>query len=205
MNVVYGKLTGNIGYVFFVDLGQNPGFYEKAMDDALTALADTKGLIVDVRNLGGGLDRSSQYVAGRFAQARQLFMTTRFRNGPKHTDFTAPTEWYVAPTGKHQYTKPVVLLTNRLTQSAGETFALAMNQNTTVTQLGNTTFGIFSNNPKRELPNGWIYSVSSGDFRAADGKSYEGIGVAPTIRVTNTKEDIAAGRDKVLEAALAQF
>lgn len=80
-----------------------------------------------------------------------------------------------------------------------------MNQNATVTQAGDTAFGIFSDNPKRELPNGCIYSVSSGDFRAADGKSYEGIGLAPQIRIVNTKEDIAAGRDKVLEAALAQF
>ena len=202
VNIVYGKLEGNIGYLFFTDLGQNPGFYEKAMDDALATLADTEGIIVDVRNLGGGIDRSSQHVAGRFAQERRLFMTTRLRNGPRHTDFAAPIEWYVEPTGKRRYAKPVVLLTNRITQSAGETFALAMNQNATVTQLGDTTFGVFSDNPRRELPNGWIYSVSSGDFRAADGKSYEGIGVAPKIRVVNTKEDIAAGRDKVLEAAM---
>lgn len=205
VNVVYGKLTGNVGYVLFTDFGQNPTFYKKAMDNVLTALGDTKGLIVDVRNLGGGLDRSSQHVAGRFAQERKLYMTTRFRSGPKHTDFTGPIEWYVEPTGKVRYAKPVVLLTNRITQSAGETFALAMNQNATVTQIGDTTYGVFSDNPKRELPNGWIYSVSSGDFRAADGKSYEGIGVAPKIRVTNTKEDIAAGRDAVLEAALNRF
>ena len=205
VNVLYGKLAGNVGYIYFVNLGQSPHFYEKAMDQALAALADTKGIIVDVRNLDGGLDRSSQYVAGRFARERRLFMTTRFRNGPKHTDFTAPTEWYVAPTGRLQYTKPVYLLTNRLTQSAGETFTLAMNQIATVTQLGDTTFGIFSDNPKRELPNGWIYSVSPGDFRAADGKSYEGIGIAPKIRVVNTKEDIAAGKDIVLEAALKRL
>ncbi|MPR36142.1 S41 family peptidase [Salmonirosea aquatica] len=205
LNVLYGKLPGNVGYLYFVDLGQNPGFYERAMDEVLGTLADTKGLIVDVRNLGGGLDRSSQYVAGRFASDRKLFMTTRFRNGPQHSDFTSPIEWYVEPTGKKQYPKPVVLLTNRLTQSAGETFALAMNQLPTVTQLGDTTYGIFSDNPKRELPNGWIYSVSTGDFRAADGKSYEGIGVSPRVRVLNTKEDLAAGRDKVLEAALGRL
>lgn len=205
VNVLYGKLAGNVGYIYFTNLGESTAFYQKAMDEALTALADTKGLVIDVRNLDGGLDRSSQYVAGRFAQERTLFMTTRFRNGPKHTDFSAPLAWYVAPTGTIRYTKSVVLLTNRLTQSAGETFALAMNQNATVTQLGDTTFGIFSDNPKRELPNGWIYSVPSGDFRAADSKSYEGIGVAPQIRAVNTKDDIAAGRDNVLETALKRF
>ncbi len=213
VNVLYGKLPGNVGYVYFTNLGESTTFYKKAMDKVLTTLGDTKGLIVDVRNCEGGLDRSSQYVAGRFASERKLFMTTRFRNGPKHTDFTAAMDWYVTaamdwyvePTGDRRYTKPVVLLTNRLTQSAGETFTLAMNQITTVTQLGDTTFGIFSDNPKHELPNGWIFSVPSGDFRAVDGKSYEGIGVAPVGRAVNTKEDIAAGRDIVLEAALKRL
>lgn len=205
VNLVYGKLAGNVGYVYFVNLGESPNFYEKAMDEVLTALADTKGLVIDVRNCEGGLDRSSQYVAGRFAQQRNLFMTTRFRNGPKHSDFTAPADWFVEPTGKVRYARPVVLLTNRLTQSAGETFTLAMNQSSAVTQMGDTTYGIFSDNPKRELPNGWIYAVPSGDFRAADGKSYEGIGIVPSVRVVNTKEDIASGQDKVLEAALKRF
>lgn len=182
VKVLYGKLAGNIGYILITDLGLAPGFYEKAMDDALATLADTKGMVVDVRNNPGGIDRSSQHVAGRFATERKLFMTTRFRNGPRHTDFTAPTEWYVEPTGKSQYTKPVVLLTNRITASAGETFTLAMNRLSTVTQLGDKTFGVFSDNPKRELPNGWIYSVTPGDFRAADGKNYEGIGMRPRFR-----------------------
>jgi carboxyl-terminal processing protease len=205
MNVLYGKLAGNTGYIYFRNLGESPAFYQKALDQVLIDLGDTKGLIVDVRNCEGGLDRSSQYVASRFASERNLFMTTRFRNGPKHTDFTTPVAWYVEPTGQMRYTKPVVLLTNQLTQSAGETFVLAMNQNANVTHIGDTTFGIFSDNPKRELPNGWIYSVPSGDFRAADGKSYEGIGISPKIRLVNTKADIAAGRDNVLETALRRL
>ncbi|RCR70584.1 S41 family peptidase [Larkinella punicea] len=205
VKVLYGKLAGNVGYILFTDLGLAPDFYDQALDDALAALADTKGLVVDARNVPGGLDRSSQRIAGRFASERKLFMTTRFRNGPKHSDFTAPIEWYVEPGGNSQYTKPVVLLTNRITQSAGETLTLAMNQNRNVTQLGDKTYGVFSDNPKRELPNGWIYSVTPGDFRAADGKNYEGIGIAPKITVVNTKEDLAAGKDKVLEAALTKF
>ncbi|GAB3319501.1 hypothetical protein GCM10027299_12050 [Larkinella ripae] len=205
VKLLYGKLAGNVGYLLITDLGLEPGFYDKALDDALAALADTKGMVVDVRNNPGGLDRSSQQVAGRFASERKLFMMTRFRNGPRHTDFTAPLEWYVEPTGKSQYTKPVVLLTNRITASAGETFTLAMNQLSTVTQLGDKTYGAFSDNPKRELPNGWIYSVTPGDFRAADGKNYEGIGIAPKIQVVNTKADLAAGKDKVLEVALGRF
>jgi C-terminal processing protease CtpA/Prc len=96
----------------------------------------------------------------------------------------------------------VVLLTNRTTQSAGETFTLAMRQITSVTQVGDTTYGIFSDNPQRELPNGWIFTVSTGDFRAADGRNYEGIGLAPQVLVQNRKAEVEAGQDKALEKAI---
>ena len=201
INVVYGTLPGTIGYVHFVDFGQSLTFYQKAMDDILTTLGDTKGLIVDIRNHGGGDDRVSQYIAGRFATDRNRYMTSRLRSGPGHADYTPATDWYVSPTGTRQYTKPVALLTNRITESAGETFTLAMNQIATVTQMGDTTFGIFSETTRRELPNGWIYTISVGDYRAADGRSYEGVGIAPAVVFINRPEDVAAGTDKLLEAA----
>lgn len=205
VKIVYGRFKVNIGYIYVEDLGLNPQFYEKGMDDALAYLADTKGLIVDARSIEGGQDRSAQHVAGRFATARKLFMTSRLRNGPKHTDFTSPIQWFVAPTGKSQYTKPVVLLTTRITGSAGESFTLAMRENAQVIHMGDTTYGAFSDNPRRELPNGWIYTISVGDFRGADGKSYESIGIAPQVFIENSKEDIASGKDKVLEKALDKF
>jgi C-terminal processing protease CtpA/Prc len=122
-----------------------------------------------------------------------------------HSDFTPPLQWFVEPTGKNQYTKPVVLLTTRKTGSAGETFTLAMREISGVIHMGDTTYGAFSDNPRRELANGWIYSISVGDFRAADGKSYEGTGIAPQRVIKNSREDIEVGKDKILEAALNYF
>jgi C-terminal processing protease CtpA/Prc len=205
VKIVYGRLAGNIGYVFFEDLSLSPTFYQNAMDDVLNFLADTKGIIVDARSIEGGDDRSAQHIAGRFASARHAYMTSRFRNGPRHTDFTAPMQWFVAPTGKSQYTKPVRLLTTRITGSAGESFTLAMRENANVQHWGDTTYGAFSDNPRRELPNGWIYTVSVGDFRAADGTSYEGIGIAPQKVFKNSKDDVLAGLDKLLEEAQHSF
>ncbi|UOQ52036.1 S41 family peptidase [Hymenobacter cellulosivorans] len=205
-DVTYGTLAnGRLGYVHLLSLGASPKFYEEAMGKALDALKDTEGLIVDARELTGGDDRSSQLVASRFASARKLFMTSRWRNGPGHQDFTPRVEWYVQPGGAWQYRKPVVLLTNRFTQSAGETFTLAMRQNPNVTQLGDSTYGIFSEATRRELPNGWIVSLSVGDYRAADGQSYEGIGLAPQVLVKNRKQDVLAGRDEALEKAMQRL
>ena len=202
----YGMLPGGrIGYLHLADLGASPNFFDKAIQTVLEELRTTDGLVVDVRELTGGDDRSGQVVANRFAAAKRLFMTTRWRNGARHSDFTPLVEWYVQPGGAWQYTKPIVLLTNRFTQSAGETFTLAMRTQPHVTQLGDTTNGIFSEATRRELPNGWIYSLSVGDYRAADGHSYEGIGLAPQVLVKNRKQDVLAGRDQALETAIKRF
>ena len=203
--VHYGILPGNIGYLHFGEFGRPLSFYKNEMQGILQALKNTKGLIVDVRDHRGGADEVSRYIAGCFAKESKLFMTTRKRNGPDHYNFTAPESWYVEKQGETQYTNQVVLLTSKWTASAGETFTWAMNTQAHVTQMGDTTAGGFSDVISRELPNGWLYFVGVGDYRNADGKSEEGIGVAPKIYAVNTKENIMAGEDKVLEKAIEKL
>jgi C-terminal processing protease CtpA/Prc len=201
-NLHYGKLDGNIGYLHFGEFGMPVNFYKQKMPEIMLALKDAKAIIVDIRDHSGGDDQVSRYLAGWFANEKALFMTTRKRNGPGRNNFTAPDSWYVDKQGDYQYTRPVVLLTTRWTASAGETFTWAMNTQLQVTQMGDTTAGGFTDVISRELPNGWLYFVGVGDYRNASGKSEEGIGVAPKIYIINTKNDIDAGRDKVLEQAI---
>jgi C-terminal processing protease CtpA/Prc len=197
----YGILDGNIGYIHFGEFGKPVAYYQQQLSVIIKALAGTKGVVMDIRNHAGGDDEVSRYIAGLFAKEKMLFMTTRKRNGPRHTDFTTADDWYVD--AGNQYTKPVVLLTTRWTASAGETLAWAMNTQAHVTQVGDTTAGGFSDVVSRELPNGWLYFVSVGDYRNAKGESEEGKGVAPVVRIVNTKADIESGSDKVLEKAMA--
>lgn len=204
-NLQYGFLPGNLGYLHFGEFGMPRSFYQQKLPAILEQLKDTRGLIIDIRNHGGGDDEVSRYIAGLFASSKQLFMTVRKRNGTGRMQFTAPQEWYVEPAAKGGYVKPIVLLTTRWTASAGETFTWAMNTQAHVQQMGDTTAGGFSDVISWELPNGWLYFVPVGDYRNADGKSEEGRGVAPKIVLVNTKEDIQSGLDKVLEAAIQSF
>lgn len=196
----FGHLADGIGYLN-VSGTDNRKSAEKGMDKIIHALSDTRGMIVDARGHYGGYDAIMQYIASRFASSKKLYMTSRKRNGPSHHDFTDTVEWFIEPVGV-SYTKPVMLLTSRFTQSAGETFTLAMKQLDQVTVLGDTTAGSFSDNPNFELPNGWIFSVSVGDYRGPDGKSYEGFGCAPDIWIRNSKEDLLASKDRTLEKAM---
>jgi len=159
-------------------------------------------VIIDIRGFYGGYDPVSQYLAGCFASSKKLYMTTKKRNGTAHTDFTQPTEWYVEPKSSKPYTKQVIVLTSRFTQSAGETFELALRQFDHVKAVGDTTAGSFSDNPNFEMYNGWMFSVSVGDYRAPGGVSYEGIGMPPDMVSKTTKEDLLIGKDVALEKAM---
>lgn len=200
--IQYGWLTPEIAYLHIQHMDGRKKEYEKAIDQAFQFFANAKGLVLDIRDNSGGYDPTAQYVAGRFASERSLYMTVRKKNGPGPNDFTSTQEWNVQPEGSSQFTQPIVVLTTDATASAGETFLLAIRTQSHITQVGSLSSGSFSDATMREAPNGWSYTLSVGDYRAADGKSYEGIGLQPDLEVKNRKADLLAGRDLALERAI---
>lgn len=199
----YGYVTPDIGYIYIEGVSDMPGNLRKPMENLMERFRDSRALILDVRGGWGGEDLASQFIAGHFTQDRQLFMKTRIKDGPAENDYTDWEEWYVEPKGGIPYTRPVVVLTNRFTISAKEVFCLAMRKLPHVTFVGDTTAGSFSNQINRELPNGWGYSISIGQWVDEQENSYEGKGLAPGITVSNKKQDVLNGVDQALEQAIA--
>jgi carboxyl-terminal processing protease len=198
----YGKLTDHIGYIHISKFDDNLSVFKKGMDKALKNLGLTQKIIFDIRDHQGGSDNVSKYIAGRFASSKKLFMTSKKRNGPGHNDFEEVIKWYVEPEGSTQYTNPVILLTTSTTISAGESFTLAMRENDNVKHVGEKTAGAFSDTVPFQLLNGWLVTIGVGDYRASDGKSYEGVGIAPHQVSKNNKVDVLNGIDKTLEFAI---
>lgn len=198
----YGMLRNNIGYMHIEGFSDLPKFLEDPLNEILSDFKDTKGIIVDIRGGYGGEDLAGRYIAGRFAHDRIPYMQSRVKSGPGKDDFTSFHIWEIKPEGSIQYHKPVVVLTHRFTVSARETFCLAMKKLPQVTLVGDTTAGALSNQINRELPNGWGYSLSIGEWLDEKGNSYEGIGIVPDILVQNVKKDLEKGRDEMLENAI---
>lgn len=201
----YGVTADNIGYLHFGSFDMPVGFYNNQLFTVMNKLKDTKGIIVDIRDHEGGDDKVSKYISGLFASNENLFMITKKKNGPQHENFTAPQNWYVKKEGAYQYTKPVILLTSKWSASAAETFTWAMKTQSHLTQMGDTTAGGFSDILARELPNGWLYFIPVGDYRNSKGESEEGKGIVPDLLIVNKKQDIDAGVDKVLQAAISRL
>lgn len=203
-NIGYGKLPDNLIYL---NVKGTDGMkeVEKQMEKVMANISSARGVIIDVRGFYGGYDPVSQYIAGCFATSKKLYMTTKKRNGPGHSDFTEPAAWYVEPKTSNPYDKPVIVLSSRFTQSAGETFALALRQFEHIKAVGDTTAGSFSDNPNFEMYNGWMFSVSVGDYRAPGEVSYEGFGIPPDVFVKTTKADLLVGKDVTLEKAIEMF
>jgi carboxyl-terminal processing protease len=201
-----GRLrSSSIGYIHIAGFEGSERSYRLALDQLLDELADVDAMVVDIRDNPGGFDPLAQYVAGRFTNERALYMTVRKRVGPDREQFGDPVEWYVEPEHGRRFTGPVALLTTHATQSAGETFALAMRRRADIVQIGSTTAGAFSDNIMREAGNGWTYTISVGDYRDHLGDSHEGIGLVPDIALANTAADLEARRDPILEAAVGEL
>ncbi len=197
----FAWLPDSIGYLRIRGFGQLAETTE-AIDAVMNEFRDAKAVVIDLRATPGGDDQVGKAIASRFADRKRLYMKTYERNGPEHDDFAPPRYFYIEPQGPVQFTRTLVVLTNRWGISAAENFALAMRVLPHATLIGDFTSGVFADVYGDRLPNGWRFGVSYKLFVDPTGFCWEGIGVPMDLRITNAPEDIAAERDRVLEFAL---
>ena len=195
---IYGKIKNeDIAYIFFDYVGEN--FYK--LNDFLTEYENVNGYVIDLRHNTGGDFTYCFSEIGRLTSQSRFVFRSKTKNGKGKNDFTPWKEWYIKPKGEY-INKPIVVLTDRFTISAGERAAMAFKTLPNVTVLGDTTNGAHGTMIGRELANGWFYSLVPQKVELSDGKTYEGIGLSPDEHIQNTLADISAGSDKVLERAI---
>lgn len=196
----YGWLTDEFAYLRIRRFPARE-VLEKYIDTIMSEIIPAKGIVLDVRGNSGGNGFGVAALASRFADRKRLYMKNINRVG-QGKEYTNTTYHYLEPLGPAQYRGPVILLQNVFSASGSEAFALAMRVLPHATSIGETTEGCFANYYPQKLINSWTvtmpwsYAVDQNDF------CWEGMGVPPDLRKTNTKEDIAAGNDMVLELAI---
>jgi len=115
------RLDQGIGYIAIRSFANSA--IADAFDAALTDLRDCDGLLIDVRQNGGGDTAVARPVMGRFVSKRKPYAMMRRRDG---AGLSAPwTEW-VDPKGPFTYTKPIVILVDHWSASMAEGFPMGM-------------------------------------------------------------------------------
>lgn len=194
----YTILEDNIGYISYTSFSDGIG--EGNLDEALSYLAACNGLIIDVRNNGGGNLTYSTRLAARFTNERVLTGYILHKTGPGHSDFSEPEPIYVDPSDGVRWQKKAVVLTNRHSYSATNDFINAMRYMPQVTLLGDKSGGGSGLPFTSELPNGWTVRFSASPHLDADKQQIE-FGIDPDVKVDMTEEDKTRGLDTLIEAA----
>ena len=194
----YRVLDDNIGYIRYESFLQGVG--EGNLDDCLTYLALCRGLIIDIRNNGGGELTTAEKLAGRFVQEKTLVSYMQHKTGKGHNDFSSLEARYLEPSSNIRWHKPVCVLTNRSVFSAANDFAVMMHTLPNVKLVGDHTGGGSGMPMSNSLPNGWSVRYSACPMYDSKKQQTE-FGIDPDVKVALTDEATAQGIDLIIEAA----
>ena len=194
--VEYEMLEGDIAYIALYT------FNELATDQVRAALKELlaqnpKGLIFDLRNNGGGLLVTAIEITSQFV-SKGIVMYEEYGDGSRDS--------YNAQPGGLATEIPLVILINEGTASASEITAGAIQDYGRGTLIGTTSYG------KGSVQN-WIpLRTEAGGVRITiarwltpNGNQINEVGLTPDIEVPYTQEDVDAGRDPQLDAAIEFF
>ena len=222
--------ASSVGYLRVDGFGDDGA---ELADLAMADLAGASALIIDIRNNPGG-NASALRLASYFTQGAQpaLGLLTRewlVRLGrptraedvlaaPRLTGaYTTAKVFEGLSAGKggamlwtedlgaKRWNKPVALLIGGGSGSAAEGFAWLMKLRTKAVLVGRETAGALLGSETFDLGQGWKLRVPVHGIWAPDGQDYGDRAVAPDVKVARTPEQLCAGRDPDIEAALDLF
>lgn len=195
-------LPSGFGYIRFSNF---VGSLESGILRAITSMKDGPGMIVDLRNNGGGSGDMASTLVTKFLSETHKVGRIVTRTGKPVTLAFIPLmklEPELKGNKETAYTKPLVILTNENSASASEMFSGALQDLGRATIIGQRTCGcLLGYLGYADLPGGGQLAYSEIGFISSKGKRIEGVGVTPDIEIQPAREDILFSRDRVLEAA----
>ncbi len=183
------KLPGNIGYLETHGFGPAK-FVGVGFSAAMTQLADSDALIIDMRGNGGGSPDSIAYLSSYLFDKRTHLNDLYWREGNRTDEFWTTED---VPGKKYGQQKPVYVLTGPGTFSGAEEFSYNLQQLRRATLVGEQTKG--GANPGGTIQLGPLFSVFVPRGRAINPitkTNWEGTGVTPDVKVAAADALISA-------------
>ena len=180
VNITYVEsqiLEGNIGYVMVYDfLGNAVEGFKQAVESFETA--NVSGMIIDLRNNGGGLLDASVMMADMILPEGTV-VSMRDKTGYEE-NFKIDNEYYDVP---------MVVLINEYSASASEILAGAIRDYKAGTLVGAKSFGKGVVQSVLDFPDGSGLKVTTARYYTPSGECIHEVGIAPDVEVA-LDEDI---------------
>ncbi len=193
MLALSGVERKDIAYFHLYNFYENAPFlfYQSAIK---AAMANPKGIILDLRNNPGGYLEVSVNLAGWFLKLGELVVTEEFGSGKKEEFRTNNSGFFKD--------MPIVVLINEGSASASEILAGALRDNRGVKLVGKKSFGKGTVQTLEGLRDGSTIKITIAHWLMPNGGLIEKNGIIPDYEVDLTEEDVKAGRDPQLEKAI---
>jgi hypothetical protein len=193
------KLPGNIGYLEL--RGFAPVRYvDKAISAAMTELADSDALIIDLRRNGGGDPAAVAFLTSYLFDKRTHLNDLYFREGDRTQEFWTTED---VPGKRYGQQRAVYVLTSARTFSGAEEFSYNLQQLKRATLVGETTGGGANPGGTRQLSPYFTVFVPNGRaINPISKTNWEHTGVVPEVKVP-ASDALAAAQKMALEKLAA--
>jgi carboxyl-terminal processing protease len=170
-------------------------------DRAVDELRHCRGMVIDLRGNPGGVAGMVMGTAGHFLNDTLAlgFMKTRtselrFKANPRRVRADG--------TPVQPFAGPLAVLIDEMSASTSEFFAAGLQGVGRARIFGTASAGQALPAAMLRLPTNDVLMHVIADFTGPGGVRMEGDGVRPDVTVTSTKQDLLAGRDATLDAAI---
>lgn len=184
----------NIYYLSINQFGENTApEFEAKVNELL--LKQPKGLILDLRNNGGGLLDTAVNVLSEFIVGKKPAVGIKQRDAKKDTQL-------FVDGNAHLGTVPLVVLINKGSASASEIVAGAIQDYKRGILMGEQSFGKGSVQDVHPLSDGSSLRITIAKWYTPNGQNIDHVGIKPDMEIKMSDDDYEKKKDTQLNAAM---
>ncbi|MDD3145237.1 MAG: S41 family peptidase [Candidatus Gracilibacteria bacterium] len=190
-SVDFEKFDNNTGYISINMFGEETS---RDFKNALNELKDTSGIIIDLRDNGGGYLISAVEILSNLIENGNIVVVTKYKD--ENID-----EVYNSINDGNIYEGKIVVLINENSASASEITAGALRDYNKAIIVGKKSYGKGSVQKPFELNDGSMLKLTVAKWFTPKGVNIDSDGIIPDVEVNFTEEDYKNLYDRQKEEA----